>query len=138
MFMPNENQPNSARGVAWNLGDLYAGLDDPALDRDLQAALSRAQTFEQNYRGKIVTLSPDGAGTLLAAVQELESLSEQMDRPAIYAMLVHSAKTDVPQHGALVSKTREQRTVINKHLIFFDLEWIQLADVPAQAMIEHP
>ncbi len=129
---------NSAAGVAWNLGDLYAGLGDPALDHDLQKALARAQTFEQTYRGRIASLTADAGDVLLQAVQELESLSEQMDRPAVYAMLVHAAKTDLPQHGALLAKTREQRTVINKHLIFFDLEWIQLAEAPAQALIHDP
>src|SRR5262249_17350775 len=129
---------HSAAGIAWNLGDLYAGLDDPALDRDLQTALARAQALEQAYRGKIATLAPTAADVLAKAVQELESLSEQMDRPAIYAMLIHSAKTDVPRHGALLAKTREQRTVINKPLIFFDLEGIQLADAPAQALLRDP
>jgi oligoendopeptidase F len=129
---------SSAAGIVWNLSDLYAGLDDPALDRDLQTALSRAQAFEQTYRGKVSTLAPDAADSLLKAVQELENLYEQMDRPAVYAALVHSAKTDVPEHGALLAKTREQRTAINKHLIFFDLEWIQLANAPAQALIQHP
>src|SRR5437879_5988166 len=129
---------SSAAGIAWNLGDLYAGLDDPALDRDLQSALARAQAFEKTYRGKIATLAPDAHETLRAAVEELENLYEHMDRPAVYAMLVHAAKTDVPAHGALLAKTREQRTAINKHLIFFDLEWIQLADASAQALIRHP
>src|SRR5262245_23089440 len=129
---------SSAAGIAWNLRDLYTGLDDPALDRDLQAALARAQAFEKAYRGKIATLAPDAADFLLKAVQELENLFEQMDKPAVYAALVHSAKTDVPEHGALLAKTREQRTAINKHLIFFDLEWIQLADAPAQALSRHP
>jgi len=127
---------SSADGVAWALKDLYAGVDDPAIGRDLDEALRRAQAFEKTYRGQIESgPSPE---RLLAAVQELESLSEQMDRPAIYASLVHAAKTDDPKHGALVSKTREQRTVINKHLIFFDLEWIKLADEPAQALIHAP
>ncbi len=129
---------NSAAGVAWNLNDLYRALDDPAIERDLESALGRAQAFERAYRGKIAALAPADADTLLNAVQELEALFEQMDRPAVYAALVHAAKTDVPQHGALLARTREQRTVINKHLIFFDLEWIQLADAPAQALIQHP
>ncbi len=68
------------------------------------------------------------ADVLLAAVSELESLSEQMDRPIVYASLLHAAKTDDPRHGALLARTREQRTVINKHLIFFDLEWVKVAD----------
>lgn len=136
--MSAESPTNSAAGVSWQLDDLYRSLDDPGVDRDLQTALNRAQAFETSYRGKIAALAPADADTLLKAVQEFESLFEQMDRPAVYAMLVHSAKTDVPQHGALLAKTREQRTVINKHLIFFDLEWMQLDDAPARALIQHP
>ena len=73
---------SSARGVAWDLGDLYKGVDDPQLGKDLEAALGRARTFEDTYRGKIGTEQGPEADLLLAAVRELESLSEQMERPA--------------------------------------------------------
>ena len=52
--------------------------------RTSQAALKRAEAFETAYRGKIdvpaARRRPAGA-----AMHELESLSEQMDRPAVYA-----------------------------------------------------
>lgn len=132
----NATSPSStATGIAWNLGDLYDSVADPRIDADLQAALARAQAFEAAYRGKIAALDGGGATTLLTAVQELESLYEVMDKPAVYASLVHAARTDDPRHGALLSKTREQRTVINKHLIFFDLEWIALPENVAQALL---
>jgi oligoendopeptidase F len=126
---------SSADGVAWNLSDLYAGPDDPRLEQDLKSAHDRARRFEETYRGKIDTASGPDAGLLLAALRELEGLYEQMDKPAIYAGLLHAAKTDDPRRGALLARTREQRTAINKHLIFFDLEWIKLADGPAQALL---
>src|SRR5262249_10340161 len=117
-------------------------VEDPEITRDLDPALQRARAFETAYRGKIDTQGGTQAGPsaelLLAAVRELESVFEQMDKPAVYASLVHAAKTDDPRHGALLSKTREQRTAINKHLIFFDLEWVKLPDEPAQALIRHP
>src|SRR3954451_21104952 len=109
---------SSADGVAWDLSDLYHGLDDPAIVRDLDTALGRAQRFETTYRGKVAAPTVD---VLAAAMRELESLYEQMDRSSVYAGLVHAAKTDDPAHGALLSRTREKRTEINKHLIFFDL-----------------
>jgi oligoendopeptidase F len=127
---------SSADGVARDLHDLYAGVDDPAIGRDLDESLRRAQAFEKSYRGQIET--GPSAERLLGALQELESMYEQMDRPAIYASLVHAAKTDDPKNGALVSKTRERRTAINKHLIFFDLEWIKLPDDTARALIDDP
>ncbi len=133
------NKPtSSADGVAWNLGDLYASLDDPRLDQDLTEAHERAKRFEAEYRGKIDQPNGPSAELLLAAVTELESLSEQMDRPAIYAMLVHSAKTDDPKHGALLVRTREKRTEINKHLIFFDLEWIKIDDTISAKLLADP
>jgi oligoendopeptidase F len=140
--MPSPTAParptSSADGVAWNLRDLYQGLDDPQINRDLETALRRAQAFETAYRGKIQTPTGPSAEDLLRALEELESLYEQMDRPAVYASLVHAAKTDDPRHGALLTRTREQRTIINKHLIFFDLEWVQVPDEPARKLIDSP
>jgi oligoendopeptidase F len=129
---------SSAQGVAWDLADLYTGVDDPAISRDLDAALQRAQAFESAYRGKIDTAGGPSADTLLAAVRELEGLYEQMDKPIIYAGLLHAAKTDDPKRGALLARTREQRTVINKHLIFFDLEWVKIADDAVQRLLAEP
>jgi oligoendopeptidase F len=129
---------SSADGVAWDLSDLYRGVDDPRINADLEAALKRAQAFEAAYRGRIDVAGGPAPDVLLAAMTELEGLAEQMDRPAIYASLVHAARTDDPKNGALVARTHEQRTVINKHLIFFDLEWVKLADEPAAALIGSP
>jgi oligoendopeptidase F len=129
---------SSADGVAWNLGDLYAGIDDPRIEQDLDTALGRAKAFETAYRGKIAVAGGPSAELLLKAVTELEGLSEQMDRPAIYASLVHAARTDVPRHGALLARTRERRTAINKHLIFFDLEWVKVEDADARRLTATP
>src|SRR5436305_2507276 len=129
---------SSAAGIAWNLEDLYRSVDDPAIDQDLETARTRARAFEATYRGKIAGLQKNDAATLLAALRELESLYELMDKPAVYASLVHAARSDDPRHGALLSKTREQRTAINKHLIFFDLEWIALPEQVAQKLVHEP
>ncbi|MBV9121768.1 MAG: oligoendopeptidase, partial [Planctomycetes bacterium] len=129
---------SSADGVSWNLRDLYHDVTDPRITHDLDEALRRARDFETAYRGKVLVEGGPPPALLRAALEELEGLSEQMDKPAVYASLLHAAKTDDPRHGALLSRTREQRTVINKHLIFFDLEWVKLPDQPAQALIDAP
>ena len=136
--MPQTVEPTkSAAGVSWNLHDLYSGVDDPRITHDLDDALRRAQAFEASYRGKINVAGGPAAGVLFAALKDLEELFEQMDKPAVFASLVHAAKTDDPRHGALLTRTREQRIVINKHLIFFDLEWVKLDDAPASSIIAH-
>jgi oligoendopeptidase F len=129
---------SSAAGVSWDLADLYQSVDDPHLEQDLSEALRRARAFEESYRGKIAVPGGPAPGVLLQALTDAETLYEQMDRPAIYASLVHAAKTDDPRHGALLAHTRERRTQINKHLIFFDLEWVKLDDAAAVALIAHP
>jgi oligoendopeptidase F len=129
---------SSADGVAWNLADLYAGLDDPRVEQDLEKAHGRAREFEAAYRGKLDVPGGPSVELVAGAVEELESLSEQMDRPAIYAMLVHAAKTDEPRHGALLVRTREKRTEINKHLIFFDLEWVKIDDAAVGKLLASP
>ncbi|MGL4553685.1 MAG: M3 family oligoendopeptidase [Gemmataceae bacterium] len=125
---------SSAANVSWDLNDLYAAADDPRIDADLDAALGRAKAFEALYRGKVGA----DAASLAAAVKEYESLGEQTDRSAAYAGLLHAAKTDDPKHGALLAKTRERRTAINKHLIFFDLEWVAIDDARAAALLADP
>jgi oligoendopeptidase F len=131
-------QTSSADGVSWDLGDLYKTVDDPRIEGDLAEARRRAEAFEAAYRGKIDVPGGPAPDLLRIALEELESLSEQMDRPAVYAGLLHAAKTDDPRRGALLARTREQRTVINKHLIFFDLEWVKLSDDTARALLQTP
>jgi oligoendopeptidase F len=133
-----ERPTSSADGVAWDLSDLYSGPDDPRITADLDEALRRAQAFESTYRGKIDVEGGPPAELLAAALTELEAVAELMDRPGAYAGLLHAAKTDDPPRGALLARVREQRTVINKHLIFFDLEWVKVPDEPAKTLIGSP
>ncbi len=129
---------SSADSVVWDLSDLYAGVDDPRLTADLDSALERARAFEARYRGRIDVPGGPPADFLQGAVRELEGLAEQMDRPAVFAGLLHAAQTDDPRHGALLSRTHEQRTLINKHLIFFDLEWVKVEDEAARRLLAAP
>lgn len=136
--MVSQSANSSARGIAWDLQDLYRGLDDPALEADLAAAKKRAELFEQTYRPILQQATGPSANQLKAALIELEALSEQMDKPIVYAMLMHAALTSDPARGALLARTREARTAINQHLIFFDLAWVALDDAITRPLIEHP
>jgi len=135
---PLERAGSSADGITWDLSDLYAGVDDPRIDQDLDAAHQRARAFEETYRGKIGRDGAPEPANLLRAIEELEGLSEQMDRPLVFASLLHASKTDAPKHGALLARTREKRVAINKHLIFFDLEWTRVPNDQAEAVMNAP
>ncbi|MCY3913452.1 MAG: M3 family oligoendopeptidase [Chloroflexi bacterium] len=126
---------SSADGVVWDLSALYAGLDDPRIERDHEAADTRAQDFATRYRGKLGELSASG---LREALQELEDIYELMDAPVIFAHLQHAAHSDDPAAGRLLNSTQARSTEIRRHLIFFDLEWVHLEDDRAAELMADP
>lgn len=111
--------------VTWNLSDLYQGVDDPRIDADLHALEERAQSYAETYRGRIGALSPAEFGTALVEYEKILS-DEQL--PGAYAMLLFSADTLPPAHGALVQKVQERSVAIGRHLLFFELELIAIPD----------
>jgi len=127
---------SSAVGIQWNLRDLYSSFDDPAIERDLNVAQERAGAFARKYRGRLREgIAPQ---SLYEALTELESIYEQMDKPLIYAHLLHSSDTQNPRHGTLLQAIQERHTQIRQHLLFFDLEWMDLPDDMAQRLISAP
>lgn len=137
--MATATAPSStADGVQWNLGDLYQSVDDPQIMEDLSQALKQAEQFESTYRGKINVEGGPKSEFLAEAISELEQLHELTDKPLIYAHLLHSAKTDDPKHGALMSRCQEKHTEVNQHLIFFDLELVALDESIVQRLIDDP
>jgi oligoendopeptidase F len=48
--------PQLANLPEWNLNDLYAGPDAPALSQDIQKAEADASTFAAQYQGKLASL----------------------------------------------------------------------------------
>jgi oligoendopeptidase F len=125
-------------GVGWDLSDLYESADDPALERDLDAALDRAKSFNAAYRGTIDVPEGPSPEWVAQGLAEMEAILELADKPAIYAGLLHAADMRPPQHGALLAKTQERGSEIHNQLLFFHLEWIALDDAAANAVIDSP
>ena len=55
----------------WNLADLYAGLDDPAIKRDLDRADAECVAFEEAYKGKLEGLARGPQGERRIPAQDL-------------------------------------------------------------------
>jgi oligoendopeptidase F len=124
-----------AAGVRWDLADLYAGPEDPRIEADLAQALADAQRFAERHRGGVARLS---AEALAQAVAEIEAIGERAARPASYAQLLFAADTSLPRSGALLQRVQERSTEIRNALVFFELEWVGLADGPARALLADP
>ena len=126
---------SSADGVAWDLSDLYSGADDSKIDSDLDSAEARAGEFVARYRGKLASLSP---AELAEGIAELEQISELADAAAIFAQLLHAAKSDDPARGKLVAHATERNSAIRNKLVFFELEWVALEQAAAVDLMNDP
>jgi len=112
--------------VSWNLADLFAGIDDPSIDKSLESALTRSKSFAEMYRGKID--SPElTAKTLAGAIREYEAIVVELVKPISYSGLVFAADTSKPEHGALMQRVQEKQTEISIELMFFELELMAAA-----------
>lgn len=121
-----------AEAVIWNLGDLYAGPDDPQIEQDMKHADQRAEKLSADYRGKLATLDDE---SLYEAVAEYEAIVEIASKIGSYAHLIWSTDTGNPQYGALLQKATEWSSRLEQQLVFFDLEWINAPDDFAKKML---
>ena len=53
MIIDIKHKSKEALLPEWNLGDLYKGTTDPAINRDLIKAEELAQRFSTRYKGKL-------------------------------------------------------------------------------------
>ena len=69
--------PTGAETVAWDLTDLYAGMDDPQLMADLDAADAEADALDSAYRGRIAALDAHEAAAMIARYEALVERAEE-------------------------------------------------------------
>lgn len=120
---------------AWDLDDLYAGPDSPALARDLDEAGRRAAVLAERCKGRVAAL--DGAA-LAEAVAEYEAVGEILARAASYAELRHAADMSDPEAGRFLQDMRERTNAISSTLLFVTLELLDLDDDALAARLETP
>jgi oligoendopeptidase F len=114
----------------WNLTDLYAGLDDPRIARDLDRSDAESLAFEEAYKGKLAALAdgPQAGPALLAAVKRYEALDDLIGRIISYAGLVHAGDTVDPARAKFYGDVQDRITAASTHLLFFVLELNRLDD----------
>jgi oligoendopeptidase F len=121
-----------AAGVRWDLRELYDGPADPAIERDLGDARTRAERFVATWRGRLAGVDARG---LHDALVEYEAVQELAQRPGFYAGLLTASDTQDPLALALEQRTVELQTEIRTLLVFFELEILALDDVRMQALL---
>jgi len=124
----------------WNLADLYSGLDDPAIKRDLDRADTECIAFEETYKGKLADLAaaPQGGAALAAAVRSYEAIDDLLGRLGSYAGLMHAGNTVDPARTKFYGDVQDRMTAASTHLVFFGLELNRIDDAVMEAAMGDP
>ena len=121
-----------AEEVAWDLGDLYDGVDDPRIDADVAEAEAAAAAFRERFHGKVGEL--DGPA-LAEALAEHERIESAVVRPLTFAHLLFATNMADPTRGALVARLGEKAAALETQLLFFGLEWAAVDDEAAERVL---
>jgi oligoendopeptidase F len=124
----------------WNLADLYGGLDDPAIKRDLDRADAECIAFEETYKGKLAELAAalQGGAALAAAVRGYEAIDDLLGRLGSYAGLMHAGNTVDPARTKFYGDVQDRMTAASTHLLFFGLELNRIDDAVMEAAMGDP
>ncbi len=124
----------------WNLGDFYAGPDDPALAADLRSLAEDAKSFEAAYKGTLADslAKPDGGATLAAALKAYEALEDRAGRIGSYAGLLYATDTTNPSYAKNYGDISDKLTSLASHLLFFGLELNRIDDAVMQTALQDP
>jgi len=118
--------------VVWDLSHLYSGQDDPRIQEDLSFVKEEAKEIESGFKGKVKELPPEG---VLELVKRHERLSQTFSRISSFAQLDFFTDCTNPEKSAFLQKIREEGSAIQKHLIFFELEWQKVDDEQALTLL---
>jgi oligoendopeptidase F len=118
----------------WDLTDLYAGVDDPAIAADLAAMIDDAGAFAGTYKGTLAAASANPPH-LLTAILMYETLLARIYKVSSFSSLLFSLDAKDQKRGALMQKVREASSDVQSKLLFFDLELGTLPDEVYSAAI---
>jgi len=124
-----------AEEITWNLTDLYAGMDDPRLNADLDACDAEADALSETYRGRIASLT---AAELAGLVGRYEPLVERAGKVGSFASLNWTQNTQDPARGALMQRVTERGAQLSQKLVFIDLELAAAPDEVAAGWFADP
>ena len=125
--------PTGAEDVRWRLDDLHA--DAEAMETSLRTAAAEASEFADAYHGQVSELT---AEELAEALERYESILDRVGRAYSFAYLHWSTDTNSTERGAQLQHVRETYNEINQQLLFFELEWANLDEERAEALIDDP
>lgn len=118
---------------AWQLDDLFAGFDDPALEN----SIARLEANSADFAGLRSELSAEmPAGRFVDIVSIYAGLVEQAMHLQGYASLRFSADTQDEQALGFMARVQQLLAGLDNQTMFFKLWWKMLKEEPAGRLLD--
>lgn len=130
-----KERPTGAENVIWDLSVFYDGLDDPNIQRDIEKLTKMVSDFQTTYRGRVAELT---AAEFAEAYKSIEAIYDLQGRLGSFASLNFSTDTANTKFQAMMAKMQEVGSELSQKMVFFDLEWNQVDDDKAEAIMNDP
>ena len=110
---------------AWDLSDLYKGINDPQIEKDMETYRKSAAKFAKTYKGHLKDLS---AREFAKAIKDIEKRSLMAGRLGGFAYLNMVTQMKNGEAVAFYQNIEEKMTDYAKTTIFFSLEFNKLPE----------
>jgi oligoendopeptidase F len=121
----------TAAGVVWDLDPLLPAAGDDGLTQLLDQADARADELA-TQRGAVASFDADALAAFMMKLGEIQDL---IGRAGSYAGLDFSTDTADPARGARMQRVEDRATQISTKLLFFEIEWAEVADDVADRLL---
>ena len=119
-----------AESVRFNLSDIYSGLQDSQIEKDLQDIEILSKRFDNEFRGKLDAKLGDSI-ELLDKIQKLEN------KIGIYLMLLQACDVSNQEIKKLESKISERLSRASAdHMAFFNIELGKIESVQFEKLLQ--
>ena len=119
---------------AWDLNDLYQGIEDKQIEEDLNTYRDMNQTLATEYKGKVAKLTPR---KFFEAVQLYENAAGIASKLGIYAYLNMVTQMKNKEAVAFYQNINEKLTEFGKMSIFFTLEINALSEKDFNELLQN-
>lgn len=120
--------------ITWNLEDLYSGIDAPEINSDIKWCETEAVAIREEYYQKMAALA---AKDFVNLVTRIEALDCKISQLATYSFLNFTTQMGNAEAGALDQRIREVDAGCGTETVFFELEWNNLSDDQAAALLNN-
>lgn len=110
---------------AWDLSDLYNGIKDPNINRDLQRYKEMSEKFAADYKGKLASLNASEFADSLKTYEEISVIGDILGEFAYLNMCTQMKNGEAM---AFYQNISEKLTDYAKPTVFYTLEINQLPE----------